>query len=217
MKKVKILIVDDHPLIQQGIKALLADEGKFDISTEVNNAEDALQKLAVEHFDLVIMDIKMPGMGGVQATREITSKHPGVKILASSMLEDKHYIEEMLKAGAQGYVLKNATSREMLNAINTIMGGQTYFSQGVSSIMMSQFMKGKPDGNDDAAGGLKDLTKRELEIIKMIASEMTNSQIAKKLNISPRTIDTHRRNILRKIEVKNTAGLVKYAIQHQLL
>jgi DNA-binding NarL/FixJ family response regulator len=163
------------------------------------------------------MDIKMPEMNGIEATEEIIKLHPNTKVLAISMFDEQRYIVKMLQAGALGYVLKNTGKNEMVNAINSIMAGESYFSQEVSNIMMSQFM---------TRGGLNQtlepknditLTKRETEIIRMISEELTNSEIADRLGISSRTVDTHRRNLLQKLDVKNTAGLVKYAMVNHLL
>jgi DNA-binding NarL/FixJ family response regulator len=217
MESVKILIVDDHPMIRLGIHSILNNVEHLNVADEANNGREALEKLAKDNFDLVIMDIKMPEMNGIEATEEIIKLHPNTKVLAISMFDEQRYIVKMLQAGALGYVLKNTGKNEMVNAINSIMAGESYFSQEVSNIMMSQFM---------TRGGLNQtlepknditLTKRETEIIRMISEELTNSEIADRLGISSRTVDTHRRNLLQKLDVKNTAGLVKYAMVNHLL
>jgi DNA-binding NarL/FixJ family response regulator len=217
MESVKILIVDDHPMIRLGIRSILNNVEHLNVADEANNGREALEKLAKDNFDLVIMDIKMPEMNGIEATEEIIKLHPNTKVLAISMFDEQRYIVKMLQAGALGYVLKNTGKNEMVNAINSIMAGESYFSQEVSNIMMSQFM---------TRGGLNQtlepknditLTKRETEIIRMISEELTNSEIADRLGISSRTVDTHRRNLLQKLDVKNTAGLVKYAMVNHLL
>ncbi len=217
MESVKILIVDDHPMIRLGIRSILNNVEHLNVADEANNGREALDKLAKDNFDLVIMDIKMPEMNGIEATEEIIKLHPNTKVLAISMFDEQRYIVKMLQAGALGYVLKNTGKNEMVNAINSIMAGESYFSQEVSNIMMSQFM---------TRGGLNQtlepkndiaLTKRETEIIRMISEELTNSEIADRLGISSRTVDTHRRNLLQKLDVKNTAGLVKYAMVNHLL
>jgi DNA-binding NarL/FixJ family response regulator len=217
MKKIKILIVDDHPMIRHGIKSLLNDVEKFDVADEAGNGDEALEKLAAQHFDLVIMDIKMPEKNGIEATEEIVKKYPDVKVLAISMYDEQRYIVKMLQAGALGYVLKNTGKQELMTAVETVMAGESYFSQEVSSIMMSQFMTRKLANPNESAKIDVTLTKRETEIIRLIAEELTNSEIADRLGISPRTVDTHRRNLLQKLDVKNTAGLVKYAIQNNIM
>lgn len=217
MKQIKILIVDDHPMIRQGIKSLLEDVDYIDIAAEAANGNEALNALAKGRFDLVIMDIKMPELSGIETTEKIHTMYPEVKVLAISMYDEQRYIVRMLQAGALGYVLKNTSKEELLQAINSVMNGESYFSQEVSSIMMSQFMSKKAPDYSDVVRADVALTKRETEIIKLIAEEHTNTEIAEKLGISPRTVDTHRRNLLQKLDVKNTAGLVKYAIQHNIL
>ena len=217
MRKVKILIVDDHPMIRHGIKSLLADEDKYEVAGEAGDGNEAIEKLGKEPYDLVIMDIKMPEKNGIDATEEIVKNYPDVKVLAISMYDEQRYIVKMLQAGALGYILKNTGKQELLSAINTVMKGESYFSQEVSAIMMTQFMSRKSAGEINPAVEDITLTRRETEIIRLIAEELTNSEIGDKLGISTRTVDTHRRNLLQKLDVKNTAGLVKYAIQHQLL
>lgn len=217
MESVKILIVDDHPMIRLGIRSILNNVEHLNVADEANNGREALEKLAKDTFDLVIMDIKMPEMSGIEATEEIVKRYPKTKVLAISMFDEQRYIVKMLQAGALGYVLKNTGKSEMVNAINSVMAGESYFSQEVSSIMMSQFMSRGGTANITESKNDIPLTKRETEIIKMIAEELTNSEIAERLGISSRTVDTHRRNLLQKLDVKNTAGLVKYAIQNNLL
>lgn len=217
MEKIRILIVDDHPMIRHGIKSLLNDEENISLIDEASDGKEAIEILSKTPYDLIIMDIKMPEMNGIEATEHIHKNFPDTKILAISMYDEQRYIVKMLQAGALGYILKNTGKQELLNAIDTVMRGESYFSQEVSSIMMSQFMSRKGSGFADVAKPEVPLTKRETEIIRLISEELTNSEIADKLGISPRTVDTHRRNLLQKLDVKNTAGLVKYALQHHLL
>lgn len=217
MKKVRILLVDDHPMIRHGIKALLNDVEQFEVIDEAGDGQEAIDKVATLDVDLVVMDIKMPNKTGIEATAEITSRFKEVKVLALSMYDEQRYIVKILQAGALGYILKNTGKQELMKAIRTVMSGESYFSQEVSSIMMSQFMSGRPTKSADLLRPDVSLTKRETEIIKLIAEEMTNSEIAGRLGISPRTVDTHRRNLLQKLDVKNTAGLVKYALHNNLL
>lgn len=217
MERVKILIVDDHPMIRLGIRSILNNVEHLNVADEANNGKEALDKLANEQFDLVIMDIKMPEMNGIEATEEIVKRHPNTKVLAISMFDEQRYIVKMLQAGAMGYVLKNTGKNEMVSAINSVMAGESYFSQEVSTIMMSQFMTRGGFAPSSEAKHDVSLTKRETEIIRMIAEELTNAEIAERLGISSRTVDTHRRNLLQKLDVKNTAGLVKFAIQNNLL
>lgn len=217
MERVKILIVDDHPMIRLGIRSILNNVEHLNVADEANNGREALEKLDRESFDLVVMDIKMPEMNGIEATEEIVKRHPNTKVLAISMFDEQRYIVKMLQAGALGYVLKNTGKNEMVSAINSVMAGESYFSQEVSNIMMSQFMSRGGASQISETKTDVALTKRETEIIKMISEELTNAEIAERLGISSRTVDTHRRNLLQKLDVKNTAGLVKYAMVNHLL
>lgn len=217
MSNLKILIADDHPFFRDGIHQLLIGQTGIGEIGEAANGKEVLQQLAKKEYDLVIMDIKMPQMSGIEATREIHKKYPKIKVLAISMYDEQTYIVKMLKAGAKGYLLKNSTKAELLKAISEVMRGESYFSREVSDIMFSHIASGKSIENGDDEPVAQALTRREIEIIRMIAEELTNVEIGGKLNISPRTVDTHRRNLFQKLKVKNTAGLVKYAMKHGLL
>ena len=217
MKSVKILIVDDHPMIRHGIKSLLIDEEEYSQIDEAVNGKEALDKLRAKKYDLVIMDIKMPEMNGIEATKEIRKRYPGVRVLAISMYDEHSYIIKILRAGALGYILKNTGKEELLSAIKSVMKGESYFSQEVSGLMMSQLISGKPVPMMTTLKANLTLTKREKEIIQLILAEYTNNEIGENLGISPRTVDTHRRNLLQKFDVKNTAGLVKFAVENRLL
>lgn len=213
---IKILIADDHPFFRDGIHQLLTGQSGIDAIDEATNGKEVLNLLAKKLYDLVIMDIKMPQLSGIDATKVIQKKYPDVKVLAISMFDEQPYIVKMLKAGASGYLLKNSSKDELLKAISQIMKGENYFSPEVSDVMFSHIVSGKPmDAETEELS--QTLTKREVEIVKMIAEELTNVEIGDRLHISPRTVDTHRRNLLQKLKVKNTAGLVKYALKHGLL
>ncbi len=216
MKSLRVLIADDHPFFRNGIHQMLDDQ-EFKSIDEAANGEEVLDKLKSKEYDLVIMDIKMPKMNGIDAARIIKKQYPDVKVLAMSMFDDQPYILKMLKAGARGYVLKNAGKRELLKAISKLMDGGNYFSKEVSKVMMSQIISGKPLPSGEDYPEDVSLTRREKEIIRLISEEYTNVQIGEHFGISPRTVDTHRRNLLQKLKVKNTAGLVKYAVKNNLL
>lgn len=214
---VNILLVDDHPMIRHGIKALLNDVD-IKVTGEASNGKEAIDAYKDGNYDLIVMDIKMPEMDGVEATKELKKIDSDVKILALSMYDEHRFITKMLQAGAKGYILKNTGKEELVNAITKIISGENYFSPEVSNIMMSRFMNEKSETLRRSTPNFNvTLTKRETEIIRMIANEMTNSEIAGELNISPRTVDTHRRNLLQKLDVKNTAGLVRYALQNDII
>jgi DNA-binding NarL/FixJ family response regulator len=213
MNPIKLLIVDDHPMVRLGLKSLL--EGVKDVTSidEAIDGEDAMVKYEKGSYDVIIMDIKMPKKDGIEATQDILKKNPNARIIALSMMDEQDYIVKMLQAGAKGYLLKNSSRDELLKAVHAVSKGDNYFSHEVSSIMLAKFINKEYHSKNKPVKLDAELTKREKEIIKMIAEEMTNAEIGVKLGISIRTVDTHRRNLLQKLDVKNTAGLVRYAIQ----
>ncbi len=217
MEKIRLLIADDHKIIRDGIIALLADVEHIQIIGEAKNGRDLIAQLIDTPTDVVLMDINMPVLGGIEATEEITKRFPEVRVLALSMYNEKSFITKMLQAGATGYVLKNVGKEELVLAIDTIKSGKSYFSDEVSIAMMSSFMSKKTANSPVSFSPEINLTKREIEVLQLISQEMTNSEIADKIFVSPRTVDTHRRNLLQKIGAKNTAGLVRYALTSGIL
>jgi len=222
--KIKVFIVDDHDLFKEGIKLLLRNEKELEVVGDAANGAEFLQKVEEIKPDVVLMDINMPVMNGIDATRAAVSKYPNLKVLALTMFEEGAYISEMMKARAHGYLLKNTGREELLGAIKKVIAGEKYLSASVTVKLIDSVMNPvskpspvSPSMNDSTERKKVDITKRELTIIKLIAQEMTNQEIADKLDNSPMTIITHRKNLLRKLGVKNTAGLIKYAVQNGLL
>lgn len=213
MKKIRILLVDDHALIRAGIKNSLINQAHIEVVAEAMNGAEALNQLTKTGVDLVIMDLSMPEMSGAEATRLIREKYPDVNVLILSMHNEEARIREALKAGAMGYILKSTSMTELLEAVETVSKGEPYFTREVSAKIMSQLVRGKENEHADT---MSRLTRREMEILKLISEEFTNQEIAVKLFISPRTVDTHRRNLIQKLHAKNTAGLVRYAIRHKI-
>lgn len=214
MANIKVLLVDDHKIVRDGIKLMLESQVGIDVVAEANNGAEALEKLKNVLIDIVIMDINMPEMDGITATKEIKSVYPDVKVLALTMSNDDLHIRQMIQVGASGYIMKSAGRVELKDAINSIMNGKHYFSdEATHSIMMDLVKgKGKPTSPDSVH-----ITDRELEILELIVQEFTNQEIAEKLFISSRTVDAHRRNLLQKTGARNTAGLVKYAFQQNII
>ncbi|MCG8390449.1 MAG: response regulator transcription factor [Cytophagales bacterium] len=217
-QNVRVLIVDDHQIIRDGIKALLNKVDGIRIKAEASNGFQALEILDKHHesLDLVVMDIKMPAMDGIEATHQVRKKFPGVKVLALTMHDDEAHVIKMLQEGAAGYVLKTTGKAELAEAIQKVAQGETYFDKQASEKILQFFSKeGAPKEKKEFVDPC--LTSREIEVLKLIAEEYTNPEIAEKLYLSPRTVDTHRRNLLQKLQAKNTAGLVKYALRHDLV
>lgn len=212
MKKIKVFLVDDHALVREGIVNSLVSQKHIQVVGEAKDGNEALEKLSYIKTDVVIMDVSMPAMGGIEATRLIAKNYPDVNILVLSMYNEETRVREMLKAGALGYILKSTHMKELVEAIESVSKGQSYFTREVSSKIMEQLVRGR----SGSANTLNKLTNREVQILKLISEEYTNHEIAEKLFISSRTVDTHRRNLIQKLQAKNTAGLVRYAIKNKI-
>lgn len=210
--ELKIIIVDDHPMIIEGIKSLFKKEKKINFIHESNCAEDALDYIRKNTVDMLITDISMPGMSGIELTQIIKREFPHIKVLVLTMFNDPDIINDILQSEAEGYILKNTGKRELLTAINKIMDNGTYYSNGALNIMLTHYRK---KSIPDTAKG--ELTPRELEILKLVCEEFTTIDIAEKLFISPRTVDTHRKNILEKSNSETIVGLIKYAFANNIL
>ena len=219
MELIKIFVADDHQLFIEGIKALTRDSQEVKLIGEAENGEDLLNQLKTNVPDVILMDINMPKINGIEATKKIRQLYPDIKILALTMFDDTLYVSEMIKAGASGYLLKNAGRAELITAITTVFKGERYVSSEVSLKMIDKMNAGDHTSSENKMPPVRksEVTKKELEILKLIATELTNAEIAVKLNNSPMTIITHRKNLLRKLGVKNTAGLIKYAMENGML
>jgi len=213
---VKILLVDDHKIVRDGIISLLQGEPRFEIIGQAENGIEALEKIEKLSPDLIILDINMPIMGGLECAKQVAEKFPHVKILTLTMLSEQEHIKNMLATGVGGYILKNSGLEELINAIDTVMKGQNYFSDEVKNVIMMEMVKKKTTPGK-IFGEPIPLTPRELDVLQLIVDEFTNQEIADKLFISVRTVDAHRRNLLEKTGSRNTAGLVRFAIENNLV
>ena len=211
----KILLVDDHKLIRDALKSYFEDDPEIEIIEEAGNGQEALILLKENTVDVVMMDISMPVMDGIECTQHITEEYPEIKVLALSMMNDGQFIKKMLNAGAVGYILKNSSEEEIRKALNAVFNGENYFSAEVNETVMQNMLKGGVKRNHKLVVDLP-LTSREKEVLRLILKEYTNQEIADELFISPRTVDAHKRNLLEKTGSKNTAGLVLYAIEKNL-
>ena len=210
---INILIADDHKVFREGIISLLNEVENICVIAEASNGPEVLEMLKEKRPQVILMDITMGDSNGIEATKLVKKEYPDIKVLVLSMHAETGYIVGMLEAGASGYLLKDAGKEEMIRAILTVAEGNTYYSQKVSSALVEHLTSpNKPREKTDIP-----LTKREVEVLKLISEEYSNPEIAEKLYISIRTVDTHRRNLLEKLEVKNTAGLVKYAFKHGII
>ncbi|MBV6485002.1 MAG: Transcriptional regulatory protein DegU [Flavobacteriales bacterium] len=212
MDSIKILIADDHTIIRNGLKLMLDKNSKFKIVGDVNSGNAAIDFIEKNpnQVDIVLMDIDMPGMNGIEATKILTSKHPHIKVLALTMHKEEKFINDMINAGALSYILKETDIPELVQAIENTAQGKKYYSNEVSMSLINALMKKGTDNGHD-------LLKRELDVLKLIASGMTNKEAGEKLFISARTVESHRRNILDKLDFKNTSEMIRYAIENDLI
>ncbi|PQJ80224.1 response regulator [Polaribacter porphyrae] len=213
---IKILIADDHPLIAEGIKNTFQNQIDFKVVAIVENGKAVLEYLEQHSVDVVLLDINMPIMDGIECATHITRNYNDVNVAMLSMHQESSIIKKLIEIGVKGYMLKTIPSDELLLAVKKINSGKEYFNADVTKALLSddkpntlrQFSKKSPL--------LDDLTTREKEIIKYLSQGFTNTQIGEKLFISPRTVDTHRTNIMRKIDVHNVASLIRFAFQNGL-
>ena len=210
----KILLVDDHAIIRDAIRTYFEQNDQYELSAEAKNGIEALELLKQNSFDLVLSDISMPEMDGLELMQSIKSSFPDQKVLVLSMFSDNAQIKKMIEYGANGYILKNATRDELFMAIEEILSGKNYYSKEVYDTLISSIAKRKPK---ERLALEVDLSDREKEVLILIANEYTNQEIADKLFISHRTVESHKRNLLDKTGCKNVAGLVMYAVERDIV
>jgi DNA-binding NarL/FixJ family response regulator len=213
IQKVHLLIVDDHQMVRDGIRVMLESQNKAYsfIITEAENGEDAIKSVLKYDYDIILIDYQLPKMTGMETVEKILLYKPGTKILALSNYDELTYINNMLKAGVSGYILKNVEPVELIAAIKTILNNKVFYSNEVA-IKLIESKKRTVSSIDKYS-----LTKRELEILKLIIAEKTNDEISSLLFIAKSTVDSHRQNLLNKLGVKNTVGLTKIAIELKLI
>jgi DNA-binding NarL/FixJ family response regulator len=206
---IRVFIVDDHPVVIEGIHSLLKNERDIEWAGHAMNAQSCLGFFVNNTAHVVLMDINLPDTNGVELCAIMKEKYPGIMILGLSTFNQGLYIKKMMENGASGYILKNASGEELLKAIHAAHDGGIYFSGEVGQALKEYKLSSKNE--------LPALSRREKEILSLIAEGYTNPQIAEKLFVSPYTVDTHRRNLLTKLDVKNTATLIRFAVEHKLI
>ncbi len=209
-----VLLVEDQTLTRKGMRALLDDSPELKIIGEASNGREAVELAGTLNPDVVLMDVAMPQLNGIEATRQIHSAQPDTRIIMLSMHKDRQYVFESLKAGASGYVPKDAAYTELITAIETVMSGRTYLPPPLQDMIMDDYAQraqGKQISTD-----LEKLSGREREVLQLIGEGNSSMEIARLLHISVRTVDTHRQNIMGKLEIRTIAGLTKFAIRHGL-
>jgi DNA-binding NarL/FixJ family response regulator len=214
-EKHRILIVDDHTLFRAGVRALLAQDPGIEVVGEAGNGRDAIRAVGELAPHLVLMDLTMPEMNGMEAITEIKRRYPEVRILVMTLHKAEDYVHASLKAGADGYILKDATQEEFHVAILSVLRGKTYLSTNVSANVVSGYLGG---GKSSGASSVYDsLTQRERQVLKLVAEGRSNKHIAEFLNLSVKTVEKHRSNLMSKLGVHNASGLTAYAMEKGLL
>ena len=208
-KPISVLIVDDHPMVIEGLKMLLNDNQTIEVQTHFTNGQDTLDFLEKEIVDVILLDVNLPDINGVEMVKFILDKRATIKILGLSTYSEPSIINQMIKNGVKGYLLKNATSDELATAISQVYKGNFYFGTEVQKILADSVSQDSKD--------LPKLTRRETHILRLIADGKTTNIIAEELFISPLTVETHRRNLMQKLEVSNAASLIKIAIEQKLI
>lgn len=206
----KIIIADDHKIILDGLITLLENEKDIEVIATALTGEEALALIDKhDEIDILVLDINMPEMDGIEVTEQVKSRYPEIKILILSMYKRSEFIKNLIKAGADGYILKNAGKNAFLEAINTLFIGERYFGKDVLDAMLDSYQNNKEEEKLE----IIELSKREKDVVQLITQEMSTTEIADKLNLSIHTINSHRKRILDKLDVKNTAGIFRYAIR----
>ncbi len=211
--KTKIVIADDHQIVRQGLATLLAKEPDMEVVAEADTGRQVVQLVEELSPQVVIMDVNMPDLNGIEATRQILANFPETKIIALSMHADRRFVVNMLKAGACGYLLKDCAFEELAGAIRLVMANKTYLSPGVSDIVIKDYVQGLSSPRSSA---FSVLTAREREVLQLMAEGKPTSQIAELLHISVKTVETHRQQIMHKLGIHSIAELTKYAIREGL-
>ncbi|HKX32111.1 MAG TPA: response regulator transcription factor [Blastocatellia bacterium] len=216
MKSLRILIADDHEVVRRGLRALLATRTNWEVAGEATNGRQAVEEAKRLAPDLVIMDITMPEMNGLEATRQIRSAVPQAQILILSVHDSEQLVHEVLEAGARGYMLKSDAGRDLIVAIDALCENRPFFTARVSEIVLEGFLKGT-GGSEPQAEALNPLTSREREVMQLLAEGKSNKEVADILNISVKTVETHRSRIMTKLKLHSMNDLVRYALRNQFI
>lgn len=215
MANLRLLLADDHTLFRQGLRKILEERPDWEIIAEADNGKAAARKAIALEPDVAMLDIGMPVLNGIDATRQIVRKAPKVRVLILSMYSDEAYVTRALNAGATGYMLKDSAGKELIKAITAVAQGTAYFSPAISRLMLDDYMRrAATTGVVDRYDTLSD---REREIFQLVAEGKSNKEVAEMLAISPATVETHRARVLQKLEVHNTAELVLYAVRRGVI
>ena len=215
MRTVRILIADDHAIVRRGLRALVESQQGWEICAEAANGRQAVENGERFKPDIAIVDIGMPELNGLEATRQILKMSPSTEVLVLTMHQSEEVVAEVLKAGARGYVLKSDADQNLIAAMEALLQHKPFLTSGVTDLVLSEFLSGRTASLDAAPG--RNVTPREREIIQLLAEGKSNKEVAAVLNVSTRTIETHRANIMHKLGIHSLSGLVRYAIRNKIV
>jgi two-component system nitrate/nitrite response regulator NarL len=213
-KRIKLLLVDDHPVVRRGIRSCLSSLEHISIVDDAVNGQEAVEKVKALSPDIVLMDFDMPKMDGLEATRVIRKEYPKTRVLILSVHTKKDYVLQIIRSGAQGYVLKDASPADLVRAIEAVENGEPFFSPDISQIVLNQYLA--ETGTDESPAATA-LTNRERQVLAAIAEGQSNKEIASSLGVGVRTIETHRERVMSKLNIHSVAGLTKYAITNGIV
>jgi DNA-binding NarL/FixJ family response regulator len=217
MEKIRLILVDDHQLVRTGIANLLSGEPGFEIIGEAADAKELFSLLGQSQPDITVLDIALPGMSGIEITKKLHNDFPGIRILILSMHTSEEFIFNAINSGARGYLPKNTSRKELIEAIYAINRGEEYFAESISNVILKSYIKKAKSDSTDVESDENLLSKREIEVLKLFAEGMTNQEIADKLFISIRTVESHKNHIMARLELKTTVDLVKFAIRNNIV
>ena len=212
---IRILIADDHAVFRSGLKALLEKENDLEVVVETGEGFETIKAVAANEVDILLLDISMPGLPGPKVAEAVLQNKPGLAIVVLTMHEDEYYLQELFKIGARAFVLKRSTGRELIQAIRAVHQGEQYVDPSLAGHVITSLVGGRP--KDNKTGRLDLLTPREQEVCRLLAYGHTNAEIAEQLSISGRTVETHRSNVMAKLDLGTRADLVRFAIDNGLL
>lgn len=214
---IRVLVVDDHRIVRDGLRSMLAKQLDIEVVGEAADGREALSASRDLTPDVVVMDIGMRELNGIDATRRLMEERPGTNVIALSMHSDRRYVSEMLAAGASGYLLKDSAFEELASAIRTVSTGGTYLSQGIAGVVVDDYVRRLGAGPLDAvSSSMRPLSPREREVLQLIGEGASTKQVAARLHLSVKTVETHRRQIMSKLGIYSAAGLIKYAVREGL-
>ena len=211
---ISLILADDHKIVREGLRSILEEEDDLRIVGEAAQGREAVELCRRLSPDLVVMDVSMPRLNGIEATRQIAADLPGIKVMALSMHRDPRFVAGILEAGAKGYLIKDCSARELVSAIRQVSTGRTYISSGIADIVVDGFLSRLELTHSNLPASL--LSPREREVLQLISEGLTARQVADRLCLSPKTVETHRRNLMEKLEIDNLVDLIRYAIRREL-